>query len=390
MHFFACLRLERFFVGCLIRTNPELKFSSLVVTRKGTVLDADELSRTRGVREGMPEKQARAILEGTTFMEWEADPYREASNGWLDLLTPYSDVIEPVDQHKAFIDLSAHPDPESIFVSLTSDFLLKSDVDVHLGAGRTKWIAELATHIPNKGLSVRDPEAFLAPLPVDCLTPVSPQARERLQFLGYSDTQDVRKVRLATLKRQFGSEAQAIFDAVRGGMFEPVQPLYPERGIMIAKQFEPAVECLETFGNALSELAKRIALKLSKLDAVGFALEVEITDAEGTNRNLSRTFVKPLHTRMSVHAALVTLLKGAELRTVSRVIIRLPEIKKQRMVQGNLSNLGEGSVDDNASELAISRVQRVFGEGAVVRGTDITTPRHVQFLRRWEKSLGHP
>ena len=90
----------------------------VVVVKSRKVLDANLRARRAGVEGRMPLSVAKSILaknplpDAPIFIEWKEDEYDRAQRHWLDRCVEFSEVIEPAEQHSAYIDLSAHPHPE--------------------------------------------------------------------------------------------------------------------------------------------------------------------------------------------------------------------------------------------------------------------------------------
>src|SRR5690349_14039870 len=106
------LSLPRFFV------RPHAEPALAVVIRDRLVLDMSEIAERAGVQRGMPVRQARAIFQGGRFVPWKEEDYREAQIQWLDVCARFTGVIEPQDQHAAWLDFSSHPKPIELLAKL--------------------------------------------------------------------------------------------------------------------------------------------------------------------------------------------------------------------------------------------------------------------------------
>src|SRR5207253_6874893 len=151
-----------------------------IVVRDGMVLDFNEAASRRGIDEGLSLRQARAILNDGKFQPWQREEYEERQRIWLDLCVDFTGVIEPADQHSAWLDLSLHPDSFDIAERVVRTLSQKTGLTVRFGAAPSKWISLLAARHDDGGLAIRDPKAFLAPLPTAELLPVTFEHRERL------------------------------------------------------------------------------------------------------------------------------------------------------------------------------------------------------------------
>jgi len=384
MHYILAVRLARFYISELLSQRPELDSSPLVIVREGLVWDVDGWGRERGVIVGMPHRQARAILATANWVEYERDPYVVAQRRWLDRLVAYTDCLEPVHPHLAFLDLSTHPSPERLLPGLMTDVRQDLAAEAILGIGRTKWLAELGTYHGLRPSAVHAPAEYLSALPVQDLTPVSEPTRERLRFLGYATIGDVQGLSFEVLHRQFPHEARTIFESVRGIGGEPVQSIYPENSVTAHFAFPTAVDSTEGLDAGLSVLARRLAERLSNADAQGFEVIISVETEEGAVMRFERTFTKPLYGGRSLLFTLHLMLDDHLKEPISLVRVTLPRIRRQRGYQANLMR-----PDARSQTQAIEQTRNVFGEGSIVRASDIRTPWDQRFLRAWEKGLGH-
>ncbi|HLO98364.1 MAG TPA: hypothetical protein VK171_07205, partial [Fimbriimonas sp.] len=378
MYYFGYLTWEFLYVDELCKRRPELAERPLVITKDRLVLDACRTSIERGVRRGQSEKLARSLVEGLTLVPWANEDYEEANRAWLDNLVPYTDVIEPVQQHSAFVDLSAHPDPDSVLMSLIISAKQGQSANLRVGVGRRRWLAELATIHQFKGISIDQPDVYLRPLPVSALLPVSVESQKRLAFLGYTTIGAVQQVPLEILKPQFGPEASVIYEAARGGYNQPVLPLYPEEVIRAEMRFEGGVELTEQIEAGLKRIANELAVKLSNCDGQGTELSLILEFEDGRTHTVSRTFAKPIHTYLTALVALALVIKDQITEPVVSIRAIMPRIVKQAGVQGAMPL--SKNVERAANELAMNRLAKAFGDGAVVRASTLQKPWHLRFV----------
>lgn len=383
----AFVDLDRFYVSTLSLEGPTL------VHADRRVVDASEELAGLGIGAGMALAEAKAIARGVRCVVWEAGPYRRAQAEWLDVCAEFSDAIEPERQHAAWVDLRGHPDAASAAVAMAEALEAKTGLRARLGLARTKWIASLAARravLPADGLEepCRDPAGFLAPLAVECLLPAPPEHRERLRFLGYRTIGEVASLPYRTLEGQFGAEGRTLFDAARGGCFEPVRAVYPQDALLERFVFDGAVLDAGVLDDGLRALAERIAGRLEEKDRCGTELQVWIERESGAAETRSRRFVHPLRTRRSVLAALRALCGGrGEEAPIASVRVRMPNLARVQRLQPRLHCM-QAAAPSASAEQALGRVRAAFGDGALVRGDEVAVPRRVAVLRAWRDVTG--
>src|SRR5579862_102271 len=144
MHYFLFLRLQGFYARALRRPDGK----SIVVHRDKRVLDVNVEASKKLVYCGMTLAEAKAILQEGSFVAWQEEPYRQAQSEWLDLCAEISDVVEPAEQHSAWIDLSSQPDAEALTSQLIRSIEERFGLSAYAGFGPSKWIARLAAEMP--------------------------------------------------------------------------------------------------------------------------------------------------------------------------------------------------------------------------------------------------
>ena len=358
-----------------------------VVHRGDIVLDANAAARKRGVTRGLLTKQARAILSEGEFISWESETYLRKQTDWLDLCIAYSNVIEPADQHAAWIDLSAHPDPIHIADELFRTLQRATKLTISSGLAGTKWLAQLAAKYDDCGPALRSPCAFLAGLPVQELLPVPMECRQRLQFLGYSKIGDVAHIPFPVLREQFDQASYLISSSAKGGYYEPVDAAYPPASILEKFIFEGLAESLEVIQNTVEMLAQRIGRRLELQNLEGCLVSITLEYEDDKTKSIIRTFSKPLRDPKTVLPSLQLLLEKHLTKPLVSIQILLSELKKVTVEQGTfLERIGTRT--PRKLESAIKKAQAVFGDNSVKLGKEIELPRRVHVLREWKNATG--
>lgn len=396
MHHFLFLRLEGFYARSLLRKDQR----PLVIHRNKRVLDVDAVAEARQIYRGMSLAEAKAILHEGAFVPWEEESYRVAQTAWLDLCTEVSDVIEPAEQHSAWIDLSLQPDAESLAFKLVRSVNERFGLHSIPGLGSTKWIARLASELrfiagDGDPLSqcirlrepVSNPAAFLAPLKTRYLRPVDRQHISRLEFLGYSTIGEVAKVPLNVLRSQFGEAATHIRMCARGGYFETVEAQYPPDSIAEKVAFDGAVEDLQTLDLGLQQLALVLSGRLQKEDKQGKYLVVTLEHEEFKTTVLKRKFTKPIQNYASALASL-RLVAGTPEEPIVAVRARLENVTVSKRIQQELTGRTTSDDRERGALAAFQHIRTVFGDTAIQTGSDLVEPRRKQVLRAWKEANG--
>jgi len=383
MHYFVCVRLDSFYARELTRQVPDLERETFVVLDGKTVLDASDDATAKGVVQGMPCSQAKALLASARYIERNHDDFKKAQIDWLNVLTSFTDVIEPLDQHEAIFDLSNHPRSVEV-AELAIAALAAKSPRVVSGFGESKWIARLALEF-GRSFNETDPTQFLSALPVHSLTLLSTEAREKLILLGYRDVGSLRAIPLEVLSGQFGTEGLLIHRLARAQHFEPVEPLYPERSISGQFHFQGSTDCLETVAAGYAALARKLGDKLNASDQETSDLVLHI-ECELSVITFTRTFSKPICNYLSLLASVRLLLEDKIKEPVYSIRATLPNLKRARRVQNGL--FLQSSDNERRLTKAVLNVHSVFGQTSLCRGSEIELPRRVRLLKELGQIVG--
>ncbi|MCA1946983.1 MAG: DNA polymerase Y family protein [Armatimonadetes bacterium] len=380
---FVYLCVSRFYVRNLGRDRDP---SPVVVLAGDRVLDANEAAARRGVEPGMGRAICKTLVPEAELLAWRADDHRDSQRAWLEVCCRHSGAVEPQEQHEAFVDLSAHPCPEDVLGRLAGD-LRDAGYPVRWGASVSKWVARLAMEEGAGGSVWRDPAGFLAPLPVARLTPVPPEHRERLELLGYRRIGQVAAIPLERLRAAFGADALRIHRAARGGLSDPVRPIYPPLRALGRFRFHSPVEQAEAVEAGLVRLARQLAGRMRAGDLQGTRLSLTLETESGAQTR-QRDFAKPMRSEASVLFALRLLWRSMDVREpVEALAAEIPELKPSDRRQASLYRVGAANHGEQ-TEPALAPLLAKFGEHAVRPASQLEQTRSKRVLRAWKEGLG--
>lgn len=399
MHYILHVRVPGFYSIHLCEKDSSLSLRALVVHRDKAVLDANEGALRLGIHVGMALTEAKTLAREAQFVAWKEEDYRSAQEAWLGLCALHTCVIEPAEQHEAFLDLSGHGDPFEVSQRIAAELRERFGCAPRLGLARTKWLARVASDACGDVVSylawemamrecLEHPERFLAPMPLEALLPVEQEDRRRLSFLGYRTVGEVAELSLDLLKSQFGQRALTIYQASRGAVVQAVRPEYPKDSLRAAIRFEGGAESWEQVEAGLKSLARRIGGALKARDAQGTALGLEIEHEDGRVETKRRKFLKPIANARGVFVALKLLLGEARTGAITTLKARLDGLEKTSRAQTELSGVYALQARKETAENALKSVRTVFGDGSVQIAAELPQPRRVRLLRAWCEATG--
>lgn len=374
----AWVEIEGFYAAQHAKDKPT------IVLKNGSVIDPNQLAIQRKIEIGMTERQARTILPDGDFITWNKTDYLEKQNRWLDICVKFTDSIEPVQQHTAFLDLSLHPDPLAIAQELETTLSKAMSARVRIGVAKAKWVAQLAIGSKASKQAFENPRTFLSDLPVAMLTPVQADHRSRLEFLGYSTIGEVNTIPFPELIDQFDEQAHTIQQAARGSFCQRVEAKYPGESLLDRFVFDGAVESTEVIRDACDHWSKKIGERLQAKSLAGSKIWLALESEHGDIKILTRTFNKSIACTRTVLSALLQTLGRVEKPLVS-MKLQLSELHRYSVHQPSLF----GCLKDGQRMVpAIQKVKGRFGDHAIALGNERPEERRVRVLRAWKNATG--
>lgn len=357
----------------------------VVIVKDGQVLDLNYLAATRKISVGMAIRAAKSIVADAEFISWREDDYRGRQLEWLDACLEFTDAIEPVEQHGAFLDFKRHPDPVSVAEDLVRALAETTRLSPKTGLAKAKWIARLAAELDDRNRALQDPKRFIANLPITQLSPAQPEHQARLQFLGYSTIGQAAEIPFGVLQEQFGEQAYTIHQSTWGGYCEPVKPLYPPDALADLFAFSGGAESWETILEAVQIWSNRIGKRLQHQSVEGAKVRLTLEFEEGPPKTFVRTFAKPVRCPRSAFMAVRLMLECQIDRPLATIRIFLPKLRK---VQTYQPSLFDSAKIETRIQPALNHVRTVFGDKAIELGAQREEPRRVKVLRMWKHATG--
>lgn len=360
-----------------------------LVLRNRQVICAGLPALRRGVRPGMNLTTARTLFSEAKTAEWKLEDRQQDQWAWLDLCTTVTDVIEPIDQHECYLDLSRHPYPQELLGQLKS--LLPMSV---LGVGRVKWMAKLAAEIlvPPPGVAANlqafdSPEEFLYPLDTDHLDTIDPQVRKTLKHLGYRTIGQVQRLPVDLLKAQFARDAWKIYQASRGQGAAPVRALYPQGSIRDRFYFPEPIDQREPLELALTRVANWLSDRLASAGMCSTEAWLSLELEEAPLYRRERTFTRPVQSWHQCEVALRSMLPAEIRKRVLKVQAGfdrlMPVTHYQKCFIDSLP-----AERDASGEAAMNRLKKVYGSQVIKRASEVEFPRRIRILQVWKHATG--
>ncbi len=377
MYYIGFCLLEQFYVDQVQKMATSSQ--PLMITFQKQVLDSCPLARAKGVLPGSAVSVAKAILGPQSCgLSWNQQDYIEGQERWLHVCEKYTDAIEPIHQHSAYLDLSAHAQPEDIAAILTRD-LQANGFQAKIGIGGNKWIAEMtATHGDPGHIALIMPRKYVGGFPVSLL-PCQPSHIKKLTLLGCHRIGDILSIPSQALRAQFGEDATVLRKLALGGDDPYVRAIYPKDTISAVFWPSSPIETTLHLESCLEVVSQRIGDKLEKADKLGHGIGLYLEREDKPPLQRKRTFVKPIFDAITAIHALrsMTVLLHEPVIAIRAQII---DLKPRQRHQPSLDGPNDSAAKKQKAEQAIQSVQKLFGETAVQPTSAMVTPRQL-YLR---------
>jgi len=230
----VCLLIPHLPVQVEQRRNPVLGEVPLVIGGRrwdaGAVLDYCTRAAASGVEPGMRLSQAETLCPDARFVPADEEAYNTVHDVLVNAARRFTPIVETNRLGLVLAEVSGlkrrFDDEAELAQRLVQGTFDSSGLDVHLGLGGTRFVAEQAAHAAQSGEACIVPpdgeQAFLSPLDISAL-PLDPEMERRLRSLGVRTLGAFANLPRLAVIRQFGSHAGALYDIACGEDGQPVQ-----------------------------------------------------------------------------------------------------------------------------------------------------------------------
>lgn len=377
----AFVSIEGFYTACLSRREPALASQAIAVMRKRRMLDASAAARKLGILPGIAASEARyaARAGAVKFIDYDESDYSTESKRWLDVCAGATTVIEPLEPHCAFLDLSGHPGARELATPIAADIYAAIRLCPRIGIAAGKLVARLATEAVPEGADA----AYIAGLPIESLWQAKPDHLRRLRFLGYRTIGEVAALPAHLLQKHFGQEGIKISLLARGSDRTPVRALYPPDELAARFNFPQPARLDQEIESGLRFLSKRLGAVLCARDQQTSLIELAVLFGNGQSQNAQRRFTHAMQSPGALLTGLrLTLRRISITQEICSILARLPHVERTTRKQLALQN---NTKDETAANILLTSLKNTFGNDSVKKATEIEVPRRQQILKAFSE-----
>lgn len=213
------LDFDSFFASVEQQDHKELRGKPIGVTgsslSKGVICAASREAKKFGVKTAMPVFKAKKLCPQIITVRGSFERYQKIHNKTKEILTEYTDLIEPFSIDEFFIDMTKtlkfFGTAEEMIFKLKEQFFNEfgAYITASLGVAHNKLMAKLSSDInkPN-GFFIVTPEniqPLLERTPLTDFCGIGPRINKRLHKIGVTNIEKLQKIPPETLYREFGN-----------------------------------------------------------------------------------------------------------------------------------------------------------------------------------------
>lgn len=395
---------DSFFASVLQRQDPRLKGKPLLALGMGgsCVIAASYEAKAKGVKTGMPLKEARKLCPGAIE---RASDFREtglASKQIEMILESHCPVIQQMSIDEWYLDLRScvgglPEDLEAWVRAVQKEILKKTDIGVSIGVGPSKLLAKMAGEFrkpagitilrsPSLSLpkgegrdegSVTTIERMLKLRPAAAIPGIGRQRTKVTDERGWKTAWDIAEADTEELRACFGKQGPELQAELRGEALSIVttEEAAP-KSIQRARSFRAAGDKTEIWAHVLQHL-QYVTLKMRRQDLATGGIGVWLRDAEYDFDGQSIRLPQPLDTEEQLLPFARRCFEYAwrhyqgNIRRYTQVGLTLWNLRPRGPAQISLFEGPERRDRDEAVQKSLDALRDRFGKNVIHRGAAV-------------------
>jgi DNA polymerase IV (DinB-like DNA polymerase) len=345
---------DYFYAQCEEMRSPELKTKPVCVCvfsdrggDSGAIATANYTARKYGVKSGIPIAFAKKRLEerrDAVFLPVDFDFYSEMSKNAMEIMKDSADIFEYVGRDEAYLDVTERAGRDfkkarHLAQQIKNSIRDKTKLSCSIGISSNKLISKIASDFQKPdGLTIvpsDETEVFLEQLKIRKIPGIGKKTEERFLEMSLETIQDLKKLDIFTLNKEFGRKNAAyIYNAVRGIDDEPVKE--KEASIQYSKitTLKEDSKDYQFLSESVMELCKEVHDVVKKNNRMFKSVGIHFVQSDLSNKSKSRMLRNPTKSIEELQKNADQLLKEAlenQTITIRRLGVKVSELSE---VQG--------------------------------------------------------
>ena len=284
--------MDAFYASVEQRDFPQYANKPLIVggdpDRRGVVSTCSYEARKFGIHSAMPCATARRKCPQAIFIRPRFSVYREVSTQIREILSRYTNIVEPLALDEAFLDVSAETYQFGSSVLIAKDIRQRiagaTQLTASAGVSYNKFLAKIASDRckPNglMYISAKEGPQFVQNLSIREFFGVGPATEEKMHSLGIYTGADLAQWELPELQPIFGKTASYYFNAARGIDHRPVEANRERKSVSTEDTFEIDLHTRDEMLKVLQKQCNEVANDLARLQIGSRTVTVKVKFAD--------------------------------------------------------------------------------------------------------------
>lgn len=292
--------MDAFYASVEQRDNPDLHGKAIAVggsEKRGVVTTASYEARKFGVRSAMPGATARKKCPHLIFIKPRFNIYREVSKQIMDILSEYTDLVEPMSLDEAYLDVTENKKgiKSATIVAKEIKQKIKDKLKLSASAGISinKFLAKVASDMDKPdGLFVITPDKadeFINKLPVEKVPGIGRVTQSKMKEMGINTCTDLKKYTRVQLVQMFGKTGGYYYDIVHCEYDNPVSPNRIRKSVSSENTFAEDLTIKDDMLKEIESLTRSVADWLVKRNVKGKTVTLKIKYFDFVQRTRSKT-----------------------------------------------------------------------------------------------------
>ena len=342
---------DYFYAQCEENRSPELKSKPVCVCvfsdrgeDSGAIATANYTARKYGVKSGIPIAFAKKRLEerkDAVFLPVDFDLYSKISEEAMEIMKENADIFEYVGRDEAYLDVTKRVEgnfekANHLAQQIKNSIREKIKLTCSVGISPNKLISKIASDFQKPdGLTAVPPEkikSFLDQLKIRSIPGIGKKTEGRFLEMNLKTIEDVKKIDIFTLNKEFGRKTGAyIYNAVRGMDDEAVKER--EARIQYSKitTLKKDSKDYQLLSENITELCKEVHGIVKKNNQMFKSIGIHFVQSDLSNKSKSRMLRNPTVSIEELQKNADQLLKEAlenQTLTIRRLGVKVSELSE--------------------------------------------------------------
>ncbi|MCF6408359.1 DNA polymerase IV [Pseudalkalibacillus salsuginis] len=378
--------MNSFYASVECSINPDLRGKPLAIAgnveeRRGIVVTSSYEARAQGVHTTMTVWEAKQKCPGLIVMPPSFERYRTASRKMFNLLSEYTDLIEPISIDEGYMDVTerySDHSPIEMAEEIQNRLMNELHLPCSIGIAPNKFLAKMASDMKKPlGITIlrkRELPGKLWPLPIEEMHGVGKKTMEKFHKMNIYTIGDLASRDLQEVKLHLGKNGEKLWNRSKGIDDRPVDPEASNefKSVGTSTTLPEDIVQIDEAANVLKELSQSLEQRLKRKKVVTTSVQLTIRYADRKTITRSQTFSNPIQQKEELFKISNNLFKEHwDERPVRLLGITATQVidKSNATRQLDLFSYKEHTKDEQLFE-TLERINRRYGEQSIQKGIE--------------------